>query len=167
MVVQGDSGGPLTVVDSSSERHTLVGLVSKRLIENQCNKVKHIISTSLVVSHSLSVVNEVSWGNMLFQSTHWWSKAKPNNAGVKVGIFFANVSLTICLMILSQHSLKLWFLSQRLASIQTLQTTSDGSRTRSRKIFLAYHIIIITRPYAALRTVGLHWIVEMGFRSGT
>ena len=49
MVVQGDSGGPLTVVDSS-ERHTLVGLVSKRLIENQCNKVKHIISTALVVS---------------------------------------------------------------------------------------------------------------------
>ena len=69
MVVQGDSGGPLTVVDSS-ERHTLVGLVSKRLIENQCNKVKHIISTSLVVSHSLCVVNEVRWGNMLFQSTH-------------------------------------------------------------------------------------------------
>ena len=28
-------------------------------------------------------------------------------------------------------------------------------------------VIIITRPYAALRTVGLHWIVEMGFRSGT
>ena len=28
-------------------------------------------------------------------------------------------------------------------------------------------VIIITRPYAALRTVGLHWIVEMGLRSGT
>ena len=28
-------------------------------------------------------------------------------------------------------------------------------------------VIIITRPYAALRTVGLHWIVETGFRSGT
>ena len=49
MVVQGDSGGPLTVVDSS-EKHTLLGLVSKRLMENQCNKVKHINSTTLVVS---------------------------------------------------------------------------------------------------------------------
>ena len=35
---QGDSGGPLTVVDSE-ERHTLVGLVSRKLFENQCNKV--------------------------------------------------------------------------------------------------------------------------------
>ena len=35
---QGDSGGPLTVVDSE-ERHTLVGLVSRKLFENQCNEV--------------------------------------------------------------------------------------------------------------------------------
>ena len=35
---QGDSGGPLTVVDSD-ERHTLVGLVSRKLFENQCNEV--------------------------------------------------------------------------------------------------------------------------------
>ena len=35
---QGDSGEPLTVVDSD-ERHTLVGLVSRKLFEIQCNEV--------------------------------------------------------------------------------------------------------------------------------
>ena len=43
---QGDSGGPLTVVDSD-ERHTLVGLVSRKLFENQCNKVGSGVSNKV------------------------------------------------------------------------------------------------------------------------
>ena len=44
--LQGDSGGPLTVLDSG-ERHTLVGLVSKRLLENHCNKVRERLFSPL------------------------------------------------------------------------------------------------------------------------
>ena len=41
-LIQGDSGGPLTVLDSGN-KHTLVGVVSKRLFENNCNKVRRAI----------------------------------------------------------------------------------------------------------------------------
>ena len=113
MVVQGDSGGPLTVVDSG-ERHTLVGLVSKRLMENQCNKVKHIISTTALVvstpspvgSNPMLCVLQMKSDGEICCSSHPIDsqKQKPNNAGVKVAIFFANVSFTICLMIFSKHT---------------------------------------------------------------
>ena len=37
--IQGDSGGPLTVADLE-KRHTFVGVVSRKLLENQCNQVR-------------------------------------------------------------------------------------------------------------------------------
>ena len=47
--MQGDSGGPLTVLDSGN-RHTLIGLVSKRLAENHCNKVKKANIANLILN---------------------------------------------------------------------------------------------------------------------
>ena len=54
--MQGDSGGPLTVLGAGN-RHTLIGLVSKRLAENHCNKVKKANFANLILNlHSQHIL---------------------------------------------------------------------------------------------------------------